>query len=168
VDSLSVGHLLSSPAARSRQAGAGRVEPGKEREWEALFASGRIPKDLENNTGFLRFLCRQLEAVSINTLFQAARKTVPQEGPLSGGFAGSMYQGLADEEYSRMIANRGGFGVGDALFGQIMGRRAYAAAAEQAHSATSPQASAAEPLGHEDSTGTSRSAPQGAPRKSDN
>ncbi len=168
MDHLSVGHLLSSPGARSWQTRQARVQPGKEREWETLFQTGRIPKDAENSVEFLRFLCRQLEAVSINTLFQAARKTVSQEGPLSGGFAGSMYQGLADEEYSKMIAHRGGFGIGDALFGQVMGRKAYAATAAKAHAAPSTHSPAAQGLKKGEPAGTSVAAPQGAPQRSDN
>jgi Rod binding domain-containing protein len=66
-------------------------------------------------------------------MMQAARKASPANGPLSGGFAGSMYQGLADEEFSRAAAAVGGFGLGDAVYQQmatrLSGRRAYARAA---------------------------------------
>ena len=62
-------------------------------------------------------------------MLQAARRNAP-EGPLSGGFAGSMYQGLADEEYARLIAARGGFGLGDMMYNQMWAsleaKKAYA------------------------------------------
>jgi Rod binding domain-containing protein len=147
MDALAVGHLIAPPQS-ARAASGTPVRQEDEKKWEALYQTGRIPKDAENNREFLRFLCRQLESVSVNILFQAARRTVPQEGLLSGGFAGQMYQGLADEEYSRLIAARGGFGLGDALFSQIDAQRAYAAQTLLGRSTRSAQRTA--PQGLED------------------
>jgi Rod binding domain-containing protein len=105
----------------SRTAGAAAAAfPADERRWEAVLQGGRVPEHLQRDAGFLRYLCRQLEAAAVNTVFQTARRTVPAEGLFSGGLAGSMFQGMADEEYSRLIAARGGFGLGDALFAQMM------------------------------------------------
>jgi Rod binding domain-containing protein len=125
VDYLSIGSLIGPAPSRVPGAIPARVSPADERKWEALFQTGRIPKNPVEKQGFMKFLCRQLESVAVNTLFQAARRTVPQDGLLSGGFAGAMYQGLADEEYAKQIAARGGFGIGNALFAQVMGQRAY-------------------------------------------
>jgi Rod binding domain-containing protein len=168
VDHLSISQLISSPDRRSWSAGQAPVHSSGDRKWEALLQTGRIPKDAETNTEFMKFLCRQLEAVSINTLFQAARKTVPEDGPLSGGFAGSMYQGLVDEEYSRMIASRGGFGLGDALFNQMMARQAYARGAAGFHAPAPPQEAPVQALTQNNTPETSPEAPQGAAGGSDN
>ncbi len=168
MDHFSIGHLIPSPDRRPAPAARAPVQAGRDREWEALFQSGRIPKDAENNSEFMRFLCRQLEAVSINTLFQAARKTVPDTGPLSGGFAGSMYQGMADEEHSRTIASHGGFGLGDALFNQMMSRKAYARNAASFHSSAPAQDAAVQALPQNKTPETSPEAPQGVDGGSDN
>jgi Rod binding domain-containing protein len=79
-----------------------------------------VPEHLRTDAGFLKYLCRQLEAAAVNTVFRTARRTVPEGGLFSGGTAGSMFQGLADEEYARLIAARGGFGLGDALYAQMV------------------------------------------------
>jgi Rod binding domain-containing protein len=61
-------------------------------------------------------------------MIQAARRASPKDGLFTGGFAGSIFQSLADEEYSRMLAARGGFGLGDQLFRQMAANLAYQAA----------------------------------------
>jgi len=99
-------------------------------DWEFALQQGRVPAGAAEQKEFCRFLCRQLEAGLINTMMQVARKSSPADGLLSGGFAGSMYQGLADEEFSRVAAAAGGFGLGDAVYEQmaarLSGARAYA------------------------------------------
>ena len=104
-----------------RAAAAGTVrggQAGQDARWEGLLPANRISPEMKRDPGFLAYLCRQLEAAAVNSLLQAARRTVPAGGPLSGGFAGGIYQGMADEEYARLIAAGGGFGVGDAIFRQ--------------------------------------------------
>jgi Rod binding domain-containing protein len=110
-------------------AASGVTASRQDRDWQMLLDSGRISTETQSDPEFLRFLCRQLEALAINSLFEAARRTIPQDGPLSGGFAGVMFQGMADEENARQIAAGGGFGVGDELFRQMTARKAYSAAA---------------------------------------
>ena len=167
MDYASIGNLLA-PGASIAGIASSPIRPEDAERYEALFNIGRVPQDAENGPEFLRFLCRQLEAVSINVLFQAARRTVPDVGLFSGGFAGEMYQGLADEEYSRLIADRGGFGLGDALFRQIAGRAAYTREAERSASDAQAQSAAAQDVASAKSTETSIVAPQGAPGGSDN
>lgn len=160
-------HALSPLPAPGGQAPAFKAQAysaAQEKGWEALLAAGRMPADAKQNRGFIQFLCRQLESTAINGLFRAARKTVPSDGPFSGGFAGSMFQGLADEEYSRLIAARGGFGLGDALFAQLDARRAYA----QQTAAIQAQHTAPQELTDDKTPGTSGAEPQGAPQGSDN
>lgn len=95
------------------------------RDWEFALQTGRTPRDPAEQKEFCRFLCRQLEAATVNIMLQTARRSSPEKALLSGGFAGSMFQGMADEEYSRLIAARGGFGIGDAVFQQLTAERAY-------------------------------------------
>jgi Rod binding domain-containing protein len=84
-----------------------------------MLQSGRVPSQAQEQAGFTGYLCRQLEATAINSMIQAARSSSPKDGLFSGGFAGSMFQSLADEEYSRLLAARGGFGLGDQMFRQM-------------------------------------------------
>ena len=105
-------------ALSRRAAGAGRARAGQEARWEGLLQANRVGPETKRDLGFQAYLCRQLEAAAVNSLLQAARRTVPAGGPLSGGFAGEIYQGMADEEYARLIAASGSFGVGDAVFRQ--------------------------------------------------
>ena len=92
---------------------------GADGQWEFMLQIGRKPRSDAEGSGFLRYLCRQLEAGAINTMLQAARRASPGGGLLSGGLAGSIYQSLADQEYARMLAERGGFGLGDQIYNQM-------------------------------------------------
>jgi flagellar protein FlgJ len=105
------------------------MSPADERRFEGLLNRGRMPASPEDAPEFLRYLCRQIEAQVAGTVLKSARRTYPAGGFMSGGFAGSMYQGMADEEYARLLASSGGFGLGDALYTQLFAGRAYAAGA---------------------------------------
>jgi Rod binding domain-containing protein len=132
--------------------GAGAAARSADGRWEFMLQSGRTAG--QDQPEFLRYLCRQLEATTINTMLQAARRATPEKGLLSGGFAGSMFQSMADEEYSRMLAARGGFGLGDMMFKQMDAMRAY----RQTDAAASAAAAGA----------GAGNGPQGATGKSDN
>ena len=116
-------------AAVSANGGTGRPTgaPGADRRWEFMLQAGRVPQGGQDQQAFLGYLCRQLESTTINTMIQAARRATPQDGLLSGGFAGSIFQSLADEEYSRLLAARGGFGLGDQMFKQMAANQAIKA-----------------------------------------
>ncbi len=129
---LTPGAGLDRSAAASGTASANRSREGR---WEMMLQMGRQPTSGADRQEFQRYLCRQLEATTINTMLQTARKASPDKGLLSGGFAGSMFQGLADEEYSRMLASRGGFGLGDQIYRQmasVQAARAYGNGAQGA------------------------------------
>ena len=166
--SLALMPTKASPAladAGPRARRAARMNPVDEQRFEGLLNRGRMPQDPREAPEFLRYLCRQVEAQIAGTVLKTARQAFPAGGYLSGGFAGAMYQGLADEEYARLVAAGGGFGLGDALYTQLFAGRAYAAGA-----ATS--------LGGQDvgaqldaagiSSQTPAVIPQGAPEESDN
>jgi Rod binding domain-containing protein len=139
-------------SAAGATSGARAVDPSADGRWEFMLQSGRAPG--KDQPEFMRYLCRQLEATAINSMLQAARRSAPQKGLLSGGFAGSMFQSMADEEYSRMLAARGGFGLGDMMFKQMDAMRAY----RQTDAAASAAAAGA----------GAGNGPQGATGKSDN
>jgi Rod binding domain-containing protein len=144
-------------AARPARLPAGAADApvasgGRDGDWEFMLQNGRVPTSGAQGRGFLRYLCRQLEATAINTMLQAARRASPGTGLLSGGFAGSIYQSLADQEYARMLAERGGFGLGDQIYNQMAAKLE----AEKAYR----QAPAARP--------NAGIGPKGVPDKSDN
>jgi len=74
----------------------------------------------------VRELATELESVFLTVLLGVMRRSV-QTGTIVGNSAGEKtFVPFLDAERARVIADRGGFGVADALVGQI-GRR-YAAA----------------------------------------
>jgi len=101
------------------RAGTAPADRSRDARWEFMLQAGRVPAGGKDQREFTRYLCRQLESTAINGMLQVARKSSARDGLLSGGFAGSVFQGLADEEYSRMLAARGGFGLGDQLYRQM-------------------------------------------------
>jgi flagellar protein FlgJ len=126
-----------SPDPSAARAAAGPADaPGTPRsrdgDWEFMLQNGRMPAGGAEGRGFIRYLCRQLEASAIGAMLQAARRASPRDGLLSGGFAGSIYQSLADEQTARTLAERGGFGLGDMLYNQMAAKLEAAKAYRQA------------------------------------
>lgn len=70
----------------------------------------------------LKRLCQDFEATFINTLFREMRKTVPEQGYLEQNMGLDMFQEMMDMEVAREMSRRGGFGLGQSLYGQLRDR----------------------------------------------
>ena len=75
----------------------------------------------EKDPEALKQVCRDFEAVFINTLFQQMRKTVPDSGYLDHGMGMEMFEDVMDMEVARDMARNGGFGLGRLLYEQLAG-----------------------------------------------
>lgn len=72
----------------------------------------------------IRAAAAQFEAVFVTQMFQAMRKTVPQDGMFSGGNAGKMHQDMLDTEYAKSMAMSGGMGLGKMIARELGGEAA--------------------------------------------
>lgn len=74
-----------------------------------------------NKEAKLHKACTDFEAIIIKQLLSAMRRTVPEGGLFSGGYAQDMYQSMSDEQLSKELANGRGLGIGEALYRQLAG-----------------------------------------------
>ena len=63
--------------------------------------------------------CKDFEAIILNKMLSAMRKTVPEGGLFEKSFGEKIYQSMLDEELSKKIAHGKGMGLGDLLFQQL-------------------------------------------------
>lgn len=71
--------------------------------------------------GKLKEACQNFEAIIIQQMLTAMRKTVPKDGLFASGYAEDMYQSMYDEGLSKEIASGKGLGLADILYQQLSG-----------------------------------------------
>ncbi|BCR06608.1 hypothetical protein DESUT3_36770 [Desulfuromonas versatilis] len=68
----------------------------------------------------LRKTCQEFEAIFIQQMFKGMRQTLPQGGVLEKSSAQEMFEEMRDIEVARDAASQGKFGIGEALFRQLV------------------------------------------------
>ncbi len=77
------------------------------------------PPSQAKNLKDLRESTREFEAIYINEMYKAMRKSVPEDGLFKTDSATKMYQEMMDMELARTTANGKGMGLGEAMFDQL-------------------------------------------------
>lgn len=104
--------------------------------------SGSRGVDSDATRAALREASQEFEAVFINQLVAAMRKTVGESGLIEKSNAEKMFEGLLDEEWSRQLAGRHGQGgVSELIYRQLSRRMGLDE--PQAASSTDPTQAAA-------------------------
>lgn len=75
----------------------------------------RTNKDLES----LRKSCREFEAIYIQEMYKAMRKTVPDSGLFEKDMASELYKEMLDMEIAKTTAAGKGIGIGEAMYQQM-------------------------------------------------
>ena len=75
----------------------------------------RKTRDLES----LRQSTREFEALYINEMFKAMRKTIPEGGLIEKDMSQDIYQEMMDMERARIASEGKGIGLGEAMFEQL-------------------------------------------------
>ena len=70
----------------------------------------------------MRQLAHELEGVFLNQLFQAMRKSVPQDGAIDPAPGQEMFTQLFDERVANEASRRMEHGLGEALYRQLAAR----------------------------------------------
>lgn len=76
------------------------------------------PADMKTEAA-LQKACKNFEAIILQQLLTAMRKSVPKSGLLDSGFSQDMYQSMHDESLAQEMANGKGIGLADALYRQL-------------------------------------------------
>ena len=69
----------------------------------------------------LKKACQNFEAIILQQMLTAMRKSVPKDGLLDSGYAQDMYQSMYDEGLAKEMANGRGIGLADTLYHQLSG-----------------------------------------------
>ncbi|NLV16096.1 MAG: flagellar biosynthesis protein FlgJ [Syntrophomonadaceae bacterium] len=101
-------YIQMQPAASQLQASQAGLNSGKAKS--AL--SGEEEKLME--------ACRDFEAIFLNELLKAMRKTVPKSDLVKSGFSQEVFQSMLDEEYSKLMAtSQQSTGLAEMVFLQL-------------------------------------------------
>jgi len=71
------------------------------------------------NLAALRESCREFEAIFVNEMFKAMRKTVPDDPLVPRGMAIDTYQEMLDMEVAHHVSAGQGLGIGEAMYQQL-------------------------------------------------
>lgn len=84
-------------------------------------AAPRTPQQMRNerDLGRLRESTREFEAIFVNEMFKAMRKTVPEGGLFEKDTATEIYEEMLDTERARAVAAGDGIGLGKAMYEQM-------------------------------------------------
>jgi peptidoglycan hydrolase FlgJ len=67
----------------------------------------------------LRDACNDFEAIFLKQMLDAMRKTNEKSGLINGGMAEDIFEDMLYDEYSKVMAKTGSFGLSDMLFKQL-------------------------------------------------
>jgi flagellar protein FlgJ len=78
----------------------------------------RLQKNKEEDRE-LRKAANEFEAIFFEQLMKAMRRTVEKTGLISGGRAEEIFQGMLDEKYSEMMAQKDTLGISDLIYNEL-------------------------------------------------
>jgi flagellar protein FlgJ len=67
----------------------------------------------------LKDACRDFEAIFIKQMLDSMRKTVQKTGLNDGGMAEDIFEDFLYDEYSKVMAKTGSFGISELLYRQF-------------------------------------------------
>lgn len=75
---------------------------------------------LKREQDAIRRVSREFEALMVNEMLKAMRKTVGKDPLLGGGNAEEIYRSMLDQEYAQAIALQGGLGLAPLIERELM------------------------------------------------
>ncbi len=73
----------------------------------------------EQQLAKLRHSCREFEAIYVQEMYKAMRKTVPESGLFEKDMSSELYKEMLDMEMARATASGAGMGIGEAMYNQL-------------------------------------------------
>jgi flagellar protein FlgJ len=90
---------------------------------------GSQPGEKKVDREKLKKVCADFEALLMARMLKLMRQSIPQNGLLGNGPGKEIYQDLMDQELAKNISQRGGVGLGNVLYRQVLQREEKARAA---------------------------------------
>jgi peptidoglycan hydrolase FlgJ len=85
-------------------------------------ATANAPKSSNKDLQSLRQSCRDFEAIYVQEMHKAMRKTVPDGGLFEKDMADGLYREMLDMEMAKTSAAGKGNGIGEAMYQQLKGK----------------------------------------------
>lgn len=82
-------------------------------------STGQTTESKTHKLNKLRETSQEFEAMYINEMYKAMRKTVPESELIEKNSAEKMYQEMQDMEMARSISQGQGVGIADAIYNQM-------------------------------------------------
>ncbi|MDH3349780.1 MAG: rod-binding protein [Desulfobulbaceae bacterium] len=76
-------------------------------------------RENKNNPEIIKERCKDFEAIYLQSMFKAMRKTVPDGGLFEKNSAEEMYQDMLDTELATQTARHQSFGLAEKMYEQI-------------------------------------------------
>jgi len=93
----------------------------------------------------LKKACADFEALLVARMLKLMRQSIPQNGLFENSPGKEVYQSLMDEELAKSMSQRGGFGLGEVLYRQVLQREEKSrAAAPEVQPETRPKVEGSE------------------------
>jgi flagellar protein FlgJ len=77
----------------------------------------------------LKKACADFEALLVARMLKLMRQSIPQNGLLENSPGKEVYQSLMDQELAKSMSQRGGIGLGEVLYRQVLQREEKSRAA---------------------------------------
>ena len=87
---------------------------------KAAGASSGAPENTDDKK--LRTACADFEAILVNRMLDAMRRTLRQDGLLDGGTGRDVYDAMYYQEIATRVAREKGMGIGESLYRQMAER----------------------------------------------
>ncbi len=86
----------------------------------AFDAQKQAVEDAVNGNRDARDVAEKFETVFLNTMLQGMFEGIKTDGPFGGGHGEQIYRSMMNEQYAEAISARGGIGIADAIYRQIL------------------------------------------------
>lgn len=78
-----------------------------------------LPLETKNELGKLKKLSTEFEAIFLQEVVRAMRKTVPKSGLLDGGNAEEIFKSMQDDQMALQMADNGKSGLAQAIYNSL-------------------------------------------------
>ena len=82
--------------------------------------NGKVSNESETKKSEIKKLAKDFESIFIDVVLKSMRETVQKSGFIDGGNAEDMYQSMLDSEYSKLMSQNDGTGLGAMLEKQLL------------------------------------------------
>lgn len=83
-------------------------------------SAGKITPQMAEMRARARETANQFESFFLSQMMQEMFKGLRTDGPFGGGQGEQIFRSILVDEYGKTIANRGGIGVGDAVYRELL------------------------------------------------